>query len=29
MTTNSTDVELQLDAVLDDKGRVADISIKH
>jgi len=29
MTTENADLELQLDAVLDDKGRIADISIKH
>ncbi|MCW8956904.1 MAG: hypothetical protein OQL09_08480 [Gammaproteobacteria bacterium] len=29
MTTENTDLELQLDAVLDDKGRVTEISIKH
>jgi len=29
MTIENTDLELQLDAVLDDKGRVTEISIKH
>jgi len=29
MTTENMDFELQLDASLDDKGRVTEISIKH
>ena len=29
MSTENTDIELQLDAVLDDNGRVTEISIKH